>query len=174
MSPATKKIAAVNISRNQAAVNRDVSSAMVLRQFRIVLNSVKSHFRRVEKVVGIGGAQLWALSVIRTNPGIGMNDLALALDVHQSTASNLVKSLVKLRLVKAAKTETDRRAVALNISPKGINVLDMAPPPFSGVLPDALAGLDNKTLSRLEKDLGKLILALNADEEAANIPLADL
>ena len=79
----------------------------VLRQFRVVFNAVKTHFRQVERKTGVGGAQLWALSVIGSNPGIGMNDLAHAMDVHQSTASNLVKSLVMRELIVAAKNGAD-------------------------------------------------------------------
>ncbi|HAV36987.1 MAG TPA: MarR family transcriptional regulator, partial [Massilia sp.] len=50
-----------------------------LRQFRIVFNAVKNHFRQVERDAGLGGAQLWALSVIAQSPGIGVTDLARAL-----------------------------------------------------------------------------------------------
>jgi hypothetical protein len=38
----------------------------------------------------------------------------------------------------------------------------------------ALASLDAKTLKRLETDLAKLLEALNADEDAGGIPLAEL
>lgn len=38
------------------------ASTRVLRQFRIVFNAVRSHFRQVEREAGIGGAQLWALT----------------------------------------------------------------------------------------------------------------
>ena len=48
------------------------SATRVLRQFRIVFNSVKTHFRQVEQAAGLGGAQVWALSVIRDQPGIGV------------------------------------------------------------------------------------------------------
>ena len=46
----------------------------VLRQFRQIFNAVKSHFRQVEKTVGLGGAQVWALSVIRETPDVGIGD----------------------------------------------------------------------------------------------------
>jgi hypothetical protein len=42
------------------------------------------------------------------------------------------------------------------------------------VLPEALAALDLKTLARLERDLARLIAVLDADEEGADIPLADM
>lgn len=146
----------------------------VLRRFRIVFNAVKTHFRQVEKNLGIGGAQLWALSLIQQHPGIGMGDLAQAMDIHQSTASNLVKGLVEHKLVTISKSATDRRAVVLTIQPAAAKLIKKAPAPFAGVLPDALARLDPATLKRLDKDLGKLIALLEADGSAANTPLGQL
>ena len=145
----------------------------VLRQFRIVFNSVKTHFRQVERDTGIGGAQLWALSEIRATPGIGVNDLARALDVHQSTASNLVKSLLDKGLVQADRSDRDRRIVLLSLLPAGAALLDAAPAPFAGVLPGALAGLDLPTLLRLENDLASVIAHLRADPASAKVPLSE-
>jgi DNA-binding MarR family transcriptional regulator len=149
-------------------------AARVLRRFRLVFNAVKTHFQQVEKKAGVGGAQLWALSIIRGSAGIGVNDLARAMDVHQSTASNLVKSLVERELVVAAKDGADRRAVQLRVTAAGGRVLRRAPGPLTGVLPQALASLDARTLARLDKDLAALITALDADERGANIPLGQL
>lgn len=146
----------------------------VLRRFRLVFNAVKTHFRQVEKKAGVGGAQLWALSVIREAPGIGVKDLARAMDVHQSTASNLIRTLIEQELIVAEKNGTDRRAIQLRVLAAGTKVLRRAPGPFTGVLPQALSSLDARTLSRLDKDLGKLIEALGADERGAGIPLGQL
>lgn len=167
----SKTTPAKRASRGEAELAEP--AARVLRRFRVVFNAVKTHFRQVEKKAGVGGAQVWALSVIRDKPDIGVNDLARAMDVHQSTASNLVRSLVDQELVAALKNGNDRRAVQLRLLPAGAKVLRRAPGPFTGVLPQALANLDAQTLSRLDKDLGKLIAALDADERAAGgVPLA--
>jgi DNA-binding MarR family transcriptional regulator len=161
--------------RNQPAIDPHAELAgQVLRRFRVVFNAIKSHFRQIEKGTGIGGAQVWALGVVRANPGIGMNELARAMDIHQSTASNLVKSLVERQLVAAVKDGVDRRAVTLRILPGGRKLLRATPGPFTGVLPEALVSLDKRTLSRLDKDLGELIAVLEADERAAGIPLGQL
>jgi DNA-binding MarR family transcriptional regulator len=149
-------------------------AARVLRRFRLVFNAVKTHFQQVEKRAGVGGAQLWALSVVRSSPGIGVNSLARAMDIHQTTASNLVKSLVAMDLVLAEKNGPDRRAVQLRITSAGGRILRKAPGPFTGVLPEALARLDTKTLDRLDRDLAKLLAEVNADERAAGIPLAQM
>ncbi|MDL2356597.1 MAG: MarR family transcriptional regulator [Pseudomonadota bacterium] len=152
----------------------DDPAGRVLRQFRIVFNAVKTHFRQVESLAGVGGAQLWALSVIAARPGIGVSDLGRAMDVHQSTASNLLKGLAERALVRTVKDTGDRRALGLYLTADGEAVLRAAPAPFAGVLPDALAGLDARTLARLERDLDKLIGALAGDRGGAAIPLADL
>ena len=149
-------------------------AAHVLRQFRQVFNAVKTHFQQVERKVGLGGAQIWALSVVRDTPGMGVGELSRAMDIHQSTASNLVKVLVERELVAADKGSKDRRAVQLRLLPAGAKALKRSPGPYAGVLPAALGALDDKTLQRLEKDLAKLIEALNADEAASEIPLAEL
>lgn len=149
-------------------------AARVLRRFRLVFNAVKTHFQQVEKRAGVGGAQLWALSVVRAAPGIGVGDLARAMDIHQTTASNLVKSLVAMELVVAERNGADRRAVQLRVTASATRVLRKAPGPFSGVLPEALARLDGKTLDRLDRDLATLLALLHADERAARIPLAQL
>lgn len=143
----------------------------VLRQFRIVFNSVKTHFRQVERDAGLGGAQLWALSVIAQSPGIGVTELARALDIHQSTASNLVRTLSARGLIASARDGQDRRGVALRTLPAADAVLQRAPMPFTGVLPDALASLDEATLARLEHDLAALIAVLAVDEADAHVPL---
>src|SRR5205085_5833797 len=91
-------------------------AARVLRRFRLVFNAVKSHFRAVETKAGISGAQLWALSVVQAQPGMGVGDLARAMDIHQSTASNLLRGLLEKNLVLAERGGEDRRAVQLHVS----------------------------------------------------------
>lgn len=149
-------------------------ATQVLRLFRVVFNTVKTHFQQVEKQAGVGGAQVWALSVIRDRPGIGVNALAGAMDIHQSTASNLVKSLVERGMIAVARTGQDRRAVQLHLLAPGLAVLKTVPGPFAGVLPQALASLDDATLLRLRVDLEKLIAVLDADKQAGQIPLGQL
>ncbi|MFN9211166.1 MAG: MarR family winged helix-turn-helix transcriptional regulator [Betaproteobacteria bacterium] len=160
--------------RRAAAADQPTLSApaaQVLRRFRQVFNAVKTHFQQVERQAGVGGAQLWALHVIRERPGLGVNDLAAAMDVHQSTASNLVRGLVERGLIQVARNGPDKRAVQLTALTDGHRILRRAPGPFTGVLPQALATLDEATLNRLDRDLARLIDALAADRRASKIPL---
>lgn len=172
--PPSKKIAAPHRIESRALSETDDAAHRVLRQFRLVFNAVKSHFRQVEKSAGIGGAQLWALSLVKDQPGITVTSLAAAMDIHQSTASNLLKALVTHGLVEVHRNGVDRRSALLKVTPAGVRLMRKAPGPFSGVLPDALSRLDPQTLNRLDADLAALLRVLVADRKAAKIPLAHL
>jgi DNA-binding MarR family transcriptional regulator len=155
-------------------MDEDAPSMQVLRQFRQIFNAVKTHFRQVESKAGLGGAQLWALGLIREHPGLGVSELARRMDVHQSTASNLVKTLIEKGLVAASKEESDRRTVQLTTLPAGTRALRASPGPFEGVLPEALRSLDPALLARMQADLAVLIRALQAEGSDGQTPLADL
>lgn len=161
-------------SRRTQRQAHDELARRVLRRFRQVFNAVKTHFQQVEKKVGLGGAQVWALSLIRDAPGIGVGALAAAMNIHQSTASNLVRSLAGRGLVTLSRSADDRRVVRLKLLASGTRLLRRVPGPYAGVLPEALAALDAKTLRRIEIDLGKLIEVLKVDPASADIPLAEL
>lgn len=147
-------------------------SARVLRQFRLIFSSVRRHFLLIEKSVGVGGAQIWALSLVEQAPGITITKLASSMDVHQSTASNLVRAMIKAGLVHSEKSAEDKRVVELYILPSGMKLLKKVPGPHSGVLPKALSDLRPETLESLEENLRFLIEKLEVDEGDAQTPMA--
>jgi len=167
---------ASSVANGAPAAPLSPEASLVLRQFRIVFNTVRSHFQQIERQSGLGGAQLWTLSILAQRPGIGIGELADAMDVHQSTASNLVRVLVRKGLAVSSRDVEDRRAVNLTVSDAGRAILAVAPGPFAGVLPDALARLDEQTLAQLTAGLSVLIDRLNVDEvdTAAQTPLASM
>ena len=98
------------------------------------------------------------------------------MDIHQSTASNLVRALTAKGLLTSTRAGEDRRLVQLTITPAALSLLSLAKGPVQGVLPEALGRMDADSLSRLHGDLGRLILLVGAgaDSAAANKPLADM
>jgi len=171
--PRKNSIASDVVALPATSVHAD--AALVLRRFRQIFNAVKSHFQQLEKRSGLGGAKIWALSVIEQHPGIGTGALAQAMDIHQSTTSNLVKLLIAHELVQARKSDSDRRSVQLHILPAGKKILKSVPGPFIGVLPDALERLDTATLKHLNRDLSRLTALLaEADEDSALTPLSEI
>lgn len=153
---------------------RKPAADRVLQQFRVVLNAVKAHFQQVERRCGIGGVQVWALSVIHDRPGIGVGQLAVELNVRQPTASSVVRNLALQQLIEVRREGSDRRSVQLHTTPQGGQLLKQAPGPYAGLLPEALGALEAQTLRQLEACLEVLVDKLGADRRAATQPLSRL
>ena len=160
-------------------MNRSVKKVRrleVLEQFRIVFKSIRRHYQSVERRAGISGAQLWALAQIAGEPGIKVGELAGALAIHQSTASNLLRRLERLGLVTRKRQGRDQRTVKLYATGAGLKVLRRAPRPLIGVLQQALSDLPAASLSALRRELSRLIAVMKTkDIEAARaMPLSDI
>src|SRR3954463_3144190 len=134
----------------------------VLAQFRVVFKSIRRHYRDVEQRSRITGALLWALSEVAGRPGAQVGELARALAIHQSTASNLVRRLAARGLIARQRRGHDQRAVQLFPTRKGLGVLESAPQPLIGVLQQALADLPPSNLRALHAQLARLIKAMPA------------
>lgn len=135
-----------------------------LRQFRILIGAVRNHFRHVEQTCGLSGAKVWILAEIADQPGLTVSELGDALSIHISTASNMLDKLAKAELVERRRSEQDRRLVHLHLTQAGQQVLQRAPKPLTGLLPDALNKLSEQELWRLHQDLSLLISQIDLPE----------
>lgn len=147
----------------------------VLKLFRMLVKSIRSHYQVVENRSGVSGAQLWALAYVAGNPGSKVGELASALAIHQSTASNLVGRLESLGLLARKRLRHDQRAVELMLTSKGRSALARAPRPLVGVLQQALLDLPEASLDALHQHLGVLIGTMKIkDTRSRAIPLSDM
>lgn len=132
----------------------------VLKLFRVIFQSVNRHSHEVERKAGIGGAQLWALAEILERPRLTVTELAKAMSIHQSTASNLLEKLESQGFIMRTRSSEDRRVVLLSLTLRGEEILRQAPPPYRGVLSDALLKLDETSLGELHARLEQLVATL--------------
>lgn len=128
--------------------------------FRVIFQAVNRHSHEVESKAGVGGAQLWALAEILERPRLTVTELAKAMSIHQSTASNLLEKLETQGLVQRTRSSEDRRVVMLSLTPAGESVMKNAPPPYRGVLSDALMKMEHENLSALNEQLEQLVAML--------------
>lgn len=147
----------------------------VLKQFRVLLRSIKQHYQWVEQECGLSGAQLWAMAEIADAPGLKVSDLAQQLGVHLSTASNMLRRLEDLDLVKRLRISQDHRVVQVELTAKGESVLLLAPRPLVGILQQALDELPQSRLDSLHADLEELIRLMKfKDVDAHSTPLSEI
>lgn len=150
-------------------------SHQVLKKFRVIYGSVRQHFRDVEQTCGVSGSQLWVMQEISNTPGIGVSELAERLSIHQSTCSQLVEKLVARKLVVKERSAEDQRRVGLRLTAEAAKLIQNAPGPAEGVLPEALAALAAEDMLALDLALEKVIRQLQyRDDNLAKKPLSDL
>ena len=151
------------------------AAAEALRQFRVIFGAVRQHFQAVEKACGVSGAQIWAMAALRQTPGMRVSELAQALSIHASTASNLLDKIEKSGLVRRERNSTDQRVVRLYLTPAGETALEKAPQPLTGILTHALGQLSDDALARLNQDLATLITHMGTvNTQYAQKPLSEL
>jgi DNA-binding MarR family transcriptional regulator len=91
------------------------------------LHSTAIHLLRLvrgqDAATGIGPARLSALSVIVFGGPVSLNDLARAEQVRPPTMSRIVDALEKAGLARRRINPQDRRAVLIETTPKGAQIL---------------------------------------------------
>lgn len=143
-----------------------------LQSLRLIFASARWHDAQVRRSVRISGSQLWALSEIAQGLGMGVNELAQRMAVHQTTASSLAKALVEHGLVRRTRDGDDRRFVHLYVTANGRGRLRRAPGPHPGLLVDALRHLEPHLLHRLRRTLEALVRVMQRTAgKAAGEPL---
>ncbi|MBI1284331.1 MAG: MarR family transcriptional regulator [Thiobacillus sp.] len=146
-----------------------------LRQFRVIFGAVRQHFQAVEKACGVSGAQIWAMAALRQTPGMKVTELAQALSVHASTASNLLDKIEKSGLIRRERNAADQRVVRLYLTDAGEKALAHAPQPLNGILTHALDQLPGEVLARLNQDLAALIDHMDSvNAQDAQKPLSEI
>ena len=149
-------------------------AAAVLQHIRELFRASQQHFRRVEARCGVSGVQVWAAAELKARPGMKISELAAALSIHLSTASNLLDRLEGNGLARRQRGGKDQRVVRAYITPAGEKMLRLAPKPVEGMIPDALHRMPAAALARLDRDLEYLLeLARVRDRRAAMKPLAE-
>src|SRR5690349_17372989 len=120
--------------KRRSALAHQKKVLSVVMKFRLIVNSTKRHFKWVESQCGINGAQLWVLWELGQEPELTVTELAAAMAIHQSTASNLIDRLGRQNLIARKRVSDDRRVVTISLTNAGKRLLGRAPKPARGML----------------------------------------
>jgi DNA-binding MarR family transcriptional regulator len=168
----------VNVDKTDPTVDTLVSQVWayeVLKRLRLIFKAVQQHSQWVETRCGVTSAQLWALWELSKTPGLRVTELAKAMSIHHSTASNLLDKLAKKGLAMRERVSEDQRVVTVSLTPEGRELIGQAPAPAQGILQHALFCLPDSVLRSMAADLNALVKAMEIkDDEAAMEPLNTL
>lgn len=143
-----------------------VTPLSVLQRFRVLIRTAQRHSQWVERRSGVTGAQLWAMQELGEVPGLRVGELAKLMALHQSTASNMIDKLETTGLLRKERQPSDNRVVHLYLTEAGSQLLEAAPSPARGILPEALRRLEIPALERLQADLDSLLVQLHCLDQA--------
>jgi len=146
-------------------ITTKVTPLSVLQRFRVLIRTAQRHSQWVERQSGVTGAQLWALQELAEVPGLKVGELARCMALHQSTASNMVDKLETSGLIRRERGSADQRVVRLYPTAEGLALLERAPSPARGVLPEALRRLDKDALEQLQANLELVITQIQHLDE---------
>jgi DNA-binding MarR family transcriptional regulator len=145
-----------------------------LTKFRLVINSTKRHYKWIEQQTGVNGALVWALWELHQSPGLKVSEIADAMAIHQSTASNLLDKLQDKGLIKRDRSAEDQRVVRLFLTRAGKSLISRVPQPARGLLQEALIKLPPESLQSLNHLLEQLLREMNpAGIRTPRKPLAE-
>lgn len=154
-------------------MSRDEQAASVLQNLRILVQAIQSYSRWVEKQLGISATQLWLMDEVAATPDMRISEVAKALSIHQSTASNLLDKLEAKGLVARKRSGSDQRVVRVYLTERGSELLAKVPRPAHGPVTEALQRLPDGALETLSENLARLASCLpERDKKAGMKPLS--
>ena len=147
-----------SLDAQPSAAARHIAAAeesfqLILRLVRMVQSGMQS----IDPSWGLSGSQLWALWQISAQPGLCVAELAKALHIHQSTASNLLDKLESRALVRRERRDTDNRVVRLYLTNAAVNLVRDIPGPMQGLLRQQLREISEPLLKGLLEGLTAVV-----------------
>ena len=143
---------------------------LVRRLNQISVAVFSEHMARLG--IDLTPVQFAALTTINETPGMDQASLAGAIAYDKATLGGVVDRLAGKGLIEHEKSQTDRRARVLMITPDGKALLARTQPVVRALQDDILSGLDAAEKSQFLTLLAKTTAAGNTRSRAPLKPLA--
>ena len=136
---------------------RDREIADVLDNLRRVFKVVHRYSKRAEKVGGMTGPQVWAMTVLAESAPIRVTDLARRMYLHPSTVVGILDRLEQQAQVARTRSEKDHRVVTVSLTAKGRETVANVPRIAQGLLLKGLKELSDGDLQTTSDGLRRLV-----------------
>jgi DNA-binding MarR family transcriptional regulator len=141
-----------------------IQPVALANELRPILLQLNRQLRRELAPLGITGGQATLLHVIKSEPGLGVRELAAREGMSPPSMSAHVDRLEAAGLVTRARSGVDRRRVRLELTQEGVRVLRAARSRRTAWLASRLKRLEPAELAALEAAVDPLSRLL--DEES--------
>ncbi|MEP6622722.1 MAG: MarR family winged helix-turn-helix transcriptional regulator [bacterium] len=144
---------------------RSAAQSESLELIRVLIDGLSRSARTLERRTGITNAQLFLLQQLAESDGLSVNDLAERAGTQQSTVSVVVSRLVRAKLVRKTRSNTDARRTVLTLTTAAVRMLRNAPVPPATALLGALQQLSSSQAQSLADSLRALVGALGLSQQ---------
>jgi len=128
------------------------------------LKALDDYSKRVQAKYGVSGPQLGALWEVHQNHGLTVSQGARRMYLHPSTFSGIADRLEARDLVRRVRDGKDQRVVHLEITDKGLTLLEAAPRPIRHQIVKALERLPESELRAFVKGISALAEAIEDED----------
>lgn len=136
----------------------------IVAALRKIIRAVDLHSHKLHEACGMTGPQLATLQEVeRLGPASAVT-LARAVHLSQGTVTGILTRLESRGLISRARSETDRRAWQVTITPAGLELLATAPSLLQDRFKDSLARLKDWERSQILATLQRVASLMGADE----------
>jgi DNA-binding MarR family transcriptional regulator len=133
-----------------------IDSVELANRLRPVLLQLNRHLRREAHSEGITGGQASLLAQIRTNPDLGVRDLAAREGVSAPAMTRYLDRMERAGLVVRARSLEDARRIKLALTPKGVRALRSVRRRRTAWLAERLEGLSPVELAAVDRAIEAL------------------
>ncbi len=144
------------------AANSSVES--IINNIRRVFQAFNDYSKRANMEAGLTGPQLWAIKVISENAPLRVCDLAALMFVRPGTVVGILDRLEKKGLVTRIRSQQDRRAVMIELSAQGKELVSAAPGVIQGDLIRGLETLPEEELLDIDASMARLVAILGVQQ----------
>jgi MarR family transcriptional regulator, organic hydroperoxide resistance regulator len=138
--------------------------ADIIDNIRRVFHSVNEYSKKAERETGLTGPQLWAIKVLAESAPIKVSELARKMYLHPATVVGILDRLETRELISRTRSVKDRRAVQIELTGKGRDLVAQAPEVAQGLLTSGLATLAEENLFAINDSLEQLVKILGAQK----------
>lgn len=136
----------------------------VIDNLRRIFQAINEYSKTAEQLTGLTGPQLWALKILANSAPLRLSDLAHQMYLRPATVVGIIDRLEMKGLVTRTRSKEDRRAVDLNLSKMGKEVVLKAPEVAQIMLLNGLEELSDEQFSSVAEGMQLMVRLLEAEQ----------
>ena len=136
----------------------------ILVAIRQIIRAIDLHSKKLSKEYGLTGPQLILMRAIQEMGNVTIKELSNQTNVSQATTTTIIDRLELNGYVQRVRSSSDRRKVHANLTEKGQEMLNNAPPPLQDNFVKKFQNLETWEQSLLLSSMQRVSAMMNAED----------